>query len=182
MRACISRIDSPFGEARARRRDLHDLPLVGLGEVGDLAAGPVAVVGFDHTRQRLHVEPVMRGDALRGLRRAFDRARVHRGDRQLRRGVRAAASACPTPFSERSMPGMRPDSSGPVCAVTAWRTSTSRVGGFGFRRRCLGGSPSTIAFGVAVGVGRLLRHGSSRSVRCVPAGPGRSAGSGRTVP
>ena len=31
------------------------------------------------------------------------------------------------------MPGMRPDSSGPVCAVTAWRTSTSRVGGFVLR-------------------------------------------------
>ncbi len=30
------------------------------------------------------------------------------------------------------MPGIRPDSSGPVCAVTAWRTSTRRVGGLGF--------------------------------------------------
>ena len=29
------------------------------------------------------------------------------------------------------MPGIRPESSGPVCAVTACRTSTSRVGGFG---------------------------------------------------
>src|SRR5262245_41288663 len=35
------------GEPRARRRDLNDAPLVGLREVGDLAAGPVAVVGFD---------------------------------------------------------------------------------------------------------------------------------------
>src|SRR5215210_3469519 len=44
----------------------------------------------------------------------------------------AAASACPTPLSDRSMPGSRPDNNGPVCAVTACRTSTSRVGGFGF--------------------------------------------------
>ena len=43
----------------------------------------------------------------------------------------AAASACPTPFSERSIPGMRPESNGPVCAVTACRTSTRRVGGLG---------------------------------------------------
>src|SRR5690242_5868678 len=33
------------------------------------------------------------------------------------------------------MPGMRPDRSGPVCAVTACRTRTSRVGGFGFSAR-----------------------------------------------
>ena len=30
----------------------------------------------------------------------------------------AACSACSTPFSERSIPGNRPESSGPVCAVT----------------------------------------------------------------
>ena len=41
----------------------------------------------------------------------------------------AAARDCSTPLSERWMPGMRPESSGPVCAVTPCRTSTSRVGG-----------------------------------------------------
>ena len=38
------------GEARARRRALHRLPQVGLGQVGDLAAGPLAVVGLDARR------------------------------------------------------------------------------------------------------------------------------------
>ena len=38
--------------------------------------------------QRLHLEPVVRGDLLRGLRGALDRARVDRRDRQLREPLR----------------------------------------------------------------------------------------------
>ena len=44
----------------------------------------------------------------------------------------AVACACPTPASDKSMPGNLPDSNGPVCGVTACRTSTRRVGGLGF--------------------------------------------------
>ena len=42
--------------------------------------------------------------------------------------ARRGPSACSRPLSDRSMPGVRPESIGPVCAVTAWRTSTRRVG------------------------------------------------------
>ena len=39
-------------ERRPRRRALHDLPEVGLREVGELPAGPLAVVGLDHAVER----------------------------------------------------------------------------------------------------------------------------------
>ena len=43
-------------------------------------------------------------------------------------GMRSpSASAWARPSSERSIPGARPESNGPVCAVTAWRTSTRCV-------------------------------------------------------
>ena len=88
MRACISRDRLAAREPRARRRDLHDLPLVGLREVGDLAAGPVAVVGFDHARRAAAPSrPWCAAMCSRGLRRALDRARVDRGDRQHREAL-----------------------------------------------------------------------------------------------
>ncbi len=52
--------------------------------------------------------------------------------RRPRSGAPPVARPAPRPardrVSERSMPGVRPESIGPVCAVTAWRTSTRRVG------------------------------------------------------
>ena len=67
------------------------------------------------------------------------------------------------------MPGIRPESSGPVCAVTACRTSTSRVGGFGFVFRC---SPSARGRVVSVIGCRLgLGHGrqdTGRASRTIP--------------
>ena len=56
------------GEAGTRRRALHGLPEVGLGEVGELAAGPLAVVGLEHAGERVHREAVALGDGCRGLR------------------------------------------------------------------------------------------------------------------
>ena len=64
---------------RAKRSAQHLLPS---RDLRDLAARPFAVVGFDHSLERLHVESVVFGDDLRGLGRALDRARVDRGDRQ----------------------------------------------------------------------------------------------------
>ena len=93
------------GEAGARRRALHRLPEVGLGQLGDLAAGPLAVVGLDHARQRQHGEPVVLRDRFGGLRGALDRARVDRRDRERRPGARRAPSPARDPVSERSMPG-----------------------------------------------------------------------------
>ena len=66
--------------------------------------------------------------ASRRLGGALDRARVHGGDRE--RGEPLAERlglACARPPRGRC-PGARPESSGPVCAVTAWRASTRRVG------------------------------------------------------
>ena len=40
------------GERRPRRRALHHLPQVGLGEVGELLPGPLAVVGLEHAVER----------------------------------------------------------------------------------------------------------------------------------
>ena len=105
MRACISRDRLAAREARARRRDLHDLPLVGLGEVGDLAAGPLAVVGLDHAGQR--AAPRARGASamrcavcvVRSIGLAYTAAIGSAASRSPRR------SACSTPFSDRSMPG-----------------------------------------------------------------------------
>ncbi len=71
-------------ERRPGRGALHDLPEVGLGEIRELLAGPVAVVGLEDAIERAHDEPVMVGDGLRGLRRALDRARVDRFHRQPR--------------------------------------------------------------------------------------------------
>ena len=146
-------------EAGPGRRDLHDLPLVGLGEVGDLAAGPVAVVGFDHARAAaaLRARDARRCCCavcvVRSIGLAYTAAIGSFASRC------AVASAWPTPFSERSMPGMRPESSGPVCAVTACRTSTSRVGGFGLS----GDRVGRLSAGASV-CGRRLGLGHGRQV------------------
>ena len=82
----------------------------------------------------------------------------------------AVASACPTPFSDRSMPGMRPESSGPVCAVTACRTSTRRVGGFGL---------SGVVVGLSVGrrlgsaVGASVSGMAAKLPAAIPYDPSR---------
>ena len=163
MRACISASDSPFGEPRTRRRALHRLPEVRLGEVGELAAGPLAVVGLDHTGQRAHLEPVVRRHGRRGLRRALDRARVDRRDRQPREARRRAPRPARGPASERSIPGARPESNGPVCAVTAWRASTSLVAGGAFGVSGVPASAASVASAAASGlVDSVERRGSNR--------------------
>ena len=84
------------------------------------------------------------------------------------RGARRAASACSTPVSERSMPGVRPESSGPVCAVTAWRTSTSVVvgGSRRLRRRSAGRAGRRRGHGVdGTGARSVARSASARSLR-----------------
>src|SRR5690242_16429723 len=60
------------------------------------------------------------------------------------------------------MPGIRPDRSGPVCAVTAWRTSTRRVGGFGFSRG-VAASPAG-----SVVVLSVVLAGAAASVSAIP--------------
>ena len=153
-------------EAGPRRRDLHDLPLVGLGELGDLAAGPVAVVGFDHAGQR----PAPRA---RGARRSAARSAscARSGSRTPRRSAASPAVArSPRPGRRPSptgrCPGMRPESSGPVCAVTAWRTSTRRVGGFGFSvaasRRLRRSRPVASVSGMAAKIPVAIPYDPSR--------------------
>ncbi len=70
------------------------------------------------------------------------------------------------------MPGMRPESSGPVCAVTAWRTSTRRVGGLGFSaRRRLGRSRTrrpALRSRVGVSVSSMARQATGRRSRTIP--------------
>ena len=77
-------------EARARWRDLHDSPFLGLGEIDDHTAGPVAVVGLEDSGQWLHVEAVALGNVLGRLTGSLDGARVDRahGKRGQPRGGR----------------------------------------------------------------------------------------------
>ena len=164
-------------EHRARRRGLHDLPLVGLREVDDLAAGPVAVVGLDHAGQWLHFESEPRGDVA-----PRSASSVRSGSRTRWRssappGGRPRPRPGSMPFSERSMPGMRPDSSGPVCAVTPWRTRTSRVGGFA---SCFSACVP-VGRGVGRGSGRGFGRGIRSRLRHGPSLPARSCRLGRRV-
>ena len=139
-------IDSPPGNRARDGATCTDLPHVGLGEVGDLAAGPLAVVGLDDARQRLHLEPVVLGDrAARSAWCARSGSR-RRGDREHREPLARPPPPARDPCRTGRCPGMRPESSGPVCAVTAWRTSTSRVG--------LGGASAVLGVSVS-GIGPI---------------------------
>ena len=81
---------------------------------------------LDHLRQGINLRAYAQRDPLNEYKReAFELFEAMLAIVSAARRS-AAASAWPMPFSERSMPGIRPDSSGPVCAVTAWRTRTSR--------------------------------------------------------
>ena len=73
----------------------------------------------------------------------------------------AVASACPTPASDKSIPGNRPESNGPVWGVTACRTSTSRVGGLGFSG-CASVSAGTSVSVTAAKLPALIPYDPSR--------------------
>ena len=177
-----------LGEAGPRRRALHRLPEVGLREVGELATGPLAVVGLDDAVERADLELVVPGDVLGGLARAVDRARVHRGDRAARR----VADPRSRPVRARARRGRCPASGrracGPVCGVTACRTSTSVVGfgGAGASGASTAASGATEASGaVAVVVSVASRLGAVGAVvtwRMVPGTPGAGSGELGAVP
>ncbi len=185
------------GETRARRRALDRLPEIGLGQLRQLAAGPLAVVGFDHAGQRLHGEPVTLGNRRRGLGGALDRAGVDHRDRQAGE-----------PLGES--PGLLPALLGEVDPRRAAREHRAGLGGDGMTRQHRGawrpgaGSPgSESGFGSSVTPPNrtgapyprrrdrparlLVNPGSPRdrprpgAPRCVGA-PGRGAGPARAGP
>ena len=114
-------------EPGARRRALHHLPEVGLGEVGELAAGPLAVVGLEHAVERAHLEAVV---ARRWPRPSAWCARS--GSRRPPRSAgRRAARRAPRPAPARRRRGRcrarGRTAAGRSAAVTAWRTRISVV-------------------------------------------------------
>ena len=166
MRVCISASDSPPGNRARDGARCTVFQRSVLASSGELAAGPLAVVGLDHPRERLHGEPVVLRDRLRGLGGALDRAGVDDRDRERRPAARRAPSAWSRPLSERSMPGARPESIGPVWAVTAWRASTSRVGLRVLRRRR--GLRRRLGLEVGLGVRRSLPEFYRRAPYLLP--------------